>query len=156
MFPEKKPLEPAHRAKAKPSRDAIFFCSSCLDMAQHGATIHHGSPCRAATSPSPASRSFSSFQITLKKVQIELGAKTQGGKKSQTLLLIICLPSISLLAPSPARLHPGEPAAACRRKRPCHGCLRCVIVSVTLQIPFPCGGPGGVINGEGRRSGPCQ
>lgn len=58
-------------------------------------------------------------------------------------LLISCLPSISLLAPSPAWLHPAEPAAACRRKRPCHGCLRCVIVSVTLQIPFPCGGPGG-------------
>lgn len=64
-------------------------------------------------------------------------------------LLISCVPSISLLAPSPARLHPREPAVACRRKRPCHGCLRCVIVSVTLQIPFPCGGPGGVINRGG-------
>lgn len=82
-----------------------------------------------------------------KKRADQAWSQNSGGKPP---LLISRLPSISLLAPSPAWLHPGEPAAACRRKRPCHGCLRRVIVSVTLQIPFPCGGPGGVINGGGK------
>lgn len=48
-----------------------------------------------------------------------------------------------------ALCSPGEPAVVCRGSRPCHGCLSCVIVSVTLQIPFPCPCPLGVITRRG-------
>lgn len=56
------------------------------------------------------------------------------------------IPSLPHLLPA---LSPAEPAVACRRNGPCHGCLQCVIVSVTLQIPFPCRGPSGVITRRG-------
>ena len=51
-FPEKKPLELAHQAKAKPSGEGLF-CHSCSDMAQDRTAIYHGSavPCHHTPIP---------------------------------------------------------------------------------------------------------
>lgn len=97
--------------------------------------------CCATTLPSPASRASSLLEST--KPLADQAQKDRNLREKP--------PSATKqhVEHLPARLHAGDPAAACRRKRPCHGCLRCVIVSVTLQIPFPGGGPGGVINRGG-------
>lgn len=53
-----------------------------------------------------------------------------------------------------SRGHSSIPGSGWAVWEPCPACPGCVIVSVTLQIPFPCPDPGGKINGA--RSGPCQ